>query len=75
MSTLKLFQKPSVFLKSSSQLFIPTKVVQFPVVPFCNVSLLRDIMDHVEVTGDSVAILVNLDQERVFDRVSIVPFF
>ena len=35
---------------------------------FSNVSLLRNILDHIELTGEC-AILVNLDQEKAFDRV------
>ena len=35
---------------------------------FSNVSLLRDILDHIELTREC-AILVNLDQEKAFDRV------
>ena len=64
-----IWSMSSVFPKSLSQLFIPTKPVQFLVVQFfSNVSLLRDILDHIELTREC-AILVNLDQEKAFDRV------
>ena len=35
---------------------------------FSNVSLLRDILDHIDLTREC-AILVSLDQEKAFDRV------
>ena len=60
--TIRLSKVIELIVHSDQTCSVPGRTI------FSNVSLLRDILDHIELTREC-AILVNLDQEKAFDRV------
>ena len=60
--TIRLSKVIELIVHSDQTCSVPGRAI------FSNVSLLRDILDHIELTREC-AILVNLDQEKAFDRV------
>ena len=65
--TIRLSKVIELIVHSDQTCSVPGRTI------FSNVSLLRDILDHIELTREC-AILVNNDQEKLLTAL-IVPFF